>query len=411
MILSPEIQKTLRHYKQEVDAELQSLLNWWMLHIPDKNNGGFYGEINQVNIPQIDQPNGLVLQSRLLWTFATTFANTGEKKYLDFADAVYNYLIERFSDPIYGGMYWSVGRDGIPVATKKQAYGLAFAIYGLSAYYEASSNEAALAKAIELYHCIEKYCSDKIQGGYVECLQRDWSVIEDVRLSDKDQNAIKSMNTHLHIIEAYTKLYTVSKNDSVKNAIHALLNCFEKHIIHPDTLQQKLFFQANWQPTSSDISYGHDIEAAWLLHESAMVLGDPLVIQKFEKIAVAMAQVVADNTAEDGALYNEFNALTLHLNKGKDWWPQAEAMVGFLNAYELTQQQSFLDHSLASWNLIKKYFIDHIHGEWYWGYDETGKLIKREKAGFWKCPYHNSRACMEVSRRITHLLNSYNHEG
>ena len=402
--MDAKIKQSLLSCKSEVEVEMSSILDWWMEHMLNKETGFFYGEISGANIPDANAPIGLVLQSRILWTFSAAYNHTQNKVYLNFAHTAYKQLITQFYDKHYGGMFWSVQPNGIPVSTKKQAYGIAFAIYGLSAYYEATKDQAALDKAAELYRCLEMHFYDSVYGGYIECLGNDFSVIEDVRLSDKDQNAIKSMNTHLHVIEAYAKLYTVLPSEALKQSVTQLLVIFEQHIIDPATSQQKLFFEKDWTSNASEVSFGHDIEAAWLLQEAAVITKDALRIEKFTNIAQAMASVVAANLSPEGAVYNDYHTHTQVLDKGIDWWPQAEAMVGFLNAFENSGNTIYLQHSLTSWAVIKNQFKDARFGEWYWGYDASGNLLNKEKAGFWKCPYHNSRACIEVANRISHLL-------
>ena len=404
MAVDPEIKRLLEEYYKDVESELRSILDWWTRHINNPSNGFYYGEINNQNEPDAKAPIGLVLQSRLLWTFSAAFKHTQNNQYLESANHAYEVLLQKFYDTQNGGMYWSVHPNGQVASDKKQAYGIAFAIYGLSAYYEATQNAGALEKATELYTCLEKHFFDLQFGGYIECLGNNWSDIEDVRLSDKDQNAIKSMNTHLHIIEAYAGLYKVFPNEGIKESIKTLLYYFEKFIIDADTFQQKLFFEKNWLPTSSVVSFGHDIEASWLLQEAAAIIEDTFYVQKFAKIANDMAGVVAIHLSTEGAVYNEYHLNSDTLDLGKDWWPQAEAMVGFLNAYQNTGNIDFLQHSLTSWKLVNDYFKDPVYGEWHWGYHPSGDLMVREKAGFWKCPYHNSRACIEVANRIQHLL-------
>ena len=402
--MDAKIKQSLLSYKSEVEVEMSSILDWWMEHMLNKETGFFYGEISGANIPDANAPIGLVLQSRILWTFSAAYNYTQNKVYLNFAHTAYKQLIIQFYDKHYGGMFWSVQPNGIPVSTKKQAYGIAFAIYGLSAYYEATKDQAAVDKAAELYRCLEMHFYDPVYGGYIECLGNNFSVIEDVRLSDKDQNAIKSMNTHLHVIEAYAKLYTVLPSEALKQSVTQLLDIFEQHIIDPTTSQQKLFFEKDWTSTASEVSFGHDIEAAWLLQEAAVITKDALRIEKFTNIAQAMASVVAANLSPEGAVYNDYHTHTQVLDKGIDWWPQAEAMVGFLNAFENSGNTIYLQHSLTSWAVIKNQFKDARFGEWYWGYNASGNLLNKEKAGFWKCPYHNTRACIEVANRISHLL-------
>ncbi len=404
MLNDPEIKNSLLRYKTEVAEELSSILDWWIEHMLNKETGFFYGEISNDNIPNVHAPIGLVLQSRLLWTFSAAYKHTHNQVYLSFAHIAYQQLVTMFYDKHYGGMFWSVCPDGVPASIKKQAYGIAFAIYGLSAYYQVSKDPSALNKADELYLCLEKYYYDPEYGGYIESLGNDFSAIEDVRLSEKDQNAIKSMNTHLHVIEAYAKLYVVLPSEPLKRSIEQLLDIFDQHIINATTFQQKLFFEKNWTCINDVVSYGHDIEASWLLQEVAIVIEDGSRIKKFTKLAQQMAEVVAQNLSEKGAVYNDYNKLTKELDKGIDWWPQAEAMVGFLNAFQNSGKAAFFQKSLSSWTLIQTSFKDPKFGEWHWGYNANGMLLYTEKAGFWKCPYHNSRACIEVSDRISRLI-------
>lgn len=406
MAVDPEIKRLLEGYSKGVETELVSILDWWTHHINNPANCFYYGEINSKNEPDAEAPIGLVLQSRLLWTFSAAFKHTQNHQYLKAANQAYDALTQKFYDNKNGGMYWSVHPNGQVASDKKQAYGIAFAIYGLSAYYEVTLDAGALKKATDLYTSLEKHFFDSEFGGYIECLGNNWSEIDDVRLSDKDQNAIKSMNTHLHIIEAYAALYKVLPNAGIKQSIQKLLHYFEKFIIDVGTSQQNLFFEKNWTPTSSVISFGHDIEASWLLQEAAAIIDDDIYLQKFTKLATNMAGVVANNVSTEGAVYNEYHRKINTLDFGKDWWPQAEAMVGFFNAYQNTGNIQFLQHSLKSWQVVNDYFKDSIYGEWHWGYDSSGNLMVREKAGFWKCPYHNSRACIEVANRIKHLLQS-----
>jgi mannobiose 2-epimerase len=208
----------------------------------------------------------------------------------------------------------------------------------------------------------------------------------------------------MHILEAYTQLHSISKSEKVKESIGQLLTLFEKNIIDPSSFQQHLFFNNNWDIISTQISYGHDIEAAWILYEASKEIKDKSKITTFEVMAVSMSNIVAETTSPDGAIYNEFDKHTGKISYDIDWWPQAEAMVGFFNAYQISGDNYFLKKSIASWNLIKSKFVDTENGEWFWGYTNEGVLLNREKAGFWKCPYHNSRSCMEISRRINLLL-------
>jgi mannobiose 2-epimerase len=395
----------LSSYQNDVEIELKNILNWWMENSTNKSFDVFYGEVDTLNVSINNKPIGLVMISRILWTFSASYNHSKNIKYLQFADSVFKYLNNHFIDTEHGGMYWSVTEAGLPHADKKQIYGLAFAIYGLTEYFKATSNNKALSLANELYALIELHSFDKIYGGYIEAFNNDWTNISDVRLSDKDSNEKKSMNTHLHIIEAYSQLYHVNQSEKVKKSIQLLLNNFKTHIIDANTFHQKLFFDENWNCKSNIISFGHDIEAAWLLEEAAKQINHYQYIQFYKSTGISIANETAKYQDVDGAIWYEYNASNFTINKEKHWWPQAEAMVGFFNAFEQTNNLEYLHYSLNSWNYIKNNLIDQKYGEWFWGYDSNGILLQKEKAGFWKCPYHNSRACIEISKRITQLLN------
>jgi mannobiose 2-epimerase len=294
---------------------------------------------------------------------------------------------------VHGGFYWSVTAKGEMLDGKKQIYGQAFAIYGLAEYHKATGDESALDLAKSTFNLIEKYSFDTVNLGYIEAYDQAWQSLQNLRLSDKDLNADKSMNTHLHIIEAYANLYAVWKDERLAKAIRELLSVFKKFII-TDTHHLSLFFTANWQRLSTVVSYGHDIEAAWLLLECAESLSDETVIDIFKKIAIELTVAAAEGIDQDGGMFDE---------NEKHWWPQAEAMVGFFNAYQIDRNANYLSQALKSWSFIKTYLKDHANGEWYWGIYPDGTLMDKNKAGFWKCPYHNARACMEIFKRITSL--------
>lgn len=392
----------LRVYQEEVLGELSNILDWWMQHMPDTAGEGFWGSIDVNGAINRTAPRGLVLNSRILWTFSAAVNQQPERSYLQMAERAFDYLLKYFTDHEHGGMYWSVDRQGNALEDKKQVYGLAFAIYGMSEFYKASGNDKALRTAIDLYELIEQHNATIEQGGYIEAFSREWQPLEDLRLSEKDANEQKSMNTHLHVLEAYTNLYRIWKHKGLANAIRQLLSIFEKYIIDKTTYTQHLFFAADWSVRSSVISYGHDIEASWLLYEATQVLEDKALELHWKTIAIRMATAATAGLDKDGGTWYEKDGTDLI--REKHWWPQAEAMVGFLNAYELSLDNDFLDLSVSCFSFIKTNLLDHRHGEWFWGIYKDGSIIEKEKAGFWKCPYHNSRACMEVSRRLQNII-------
>ncbi|MBA4849977.1 AGE family epimerase/isomerase [Emticicia sp. BO119] len=389
----------LKTFRSEVETELNNILNFWITNAIDKEHGGFYGKITADDKIVKDAEKGLVLNSRILWTFSAAYLYQPIPIYREVAKRAYDYLLEHFWDKKNSGGYWSVDYQGNPKEIHKQIYGQGFMLYGFSEYYRAFHDRQALDKAIELFQILEHVAFDPKHGGYYEVTTADWKIIQDNVITQGKQDQKKSMNTHLHIIEPFTNLYRVWKNEHLAKQIKGLLGNFIEHIVDRNTFTQHLFFDDDWTVKSDIVSFGHDIESSWLLVEAAEVLGDKKRLEQIRRLAVQIARASEKGLDTDGGMFNEQD--NHHLNKEKHWWVQAEAMVGFLNAYEISKQKEFLDHSVASWNFIKKSLIT-TSGEWYWGIDENNKpMLRHDKAGFWKCPYHNARACMEVIRRLS----------
>ena len=391
----------LKNFKSEVDKELHSILSWWIKYALDKENGGFYGKINNNNCVDNKAEKGLVLNARILYTFSSAYLQNSKNEYLKIADDAFKYLVKYFQDKENGGFYWALDFKGKVLDNKKQIYGQAFTIYALSEYYKISQNEDILQLAKSCFLLIEKYSLDIVNHGYIEAFTIDWKEITDNRLSTKDQNEKKSMNTHLHLIEAYANLFSVWPDDQLKKAIKKLLNNFNEHIIDKGTNHLNLFFTETWEVKSTVFSFGHDIEAAWLLLEAAEIINDKNEIETFKKIGLKITDAAISGLNERGGLWNEFDSETKEWDKEMHWWPQAEAMVGFYNAWQVSDKEDYLSHSLQSWTFIKDHLIDYQNGEWIWGLqNDYLPMHEKEKAGFWKCPYHNSRACLEIIKRI-----------
>ena len=400
-----ESMNQLQQYKNEMHEELEAILSWWMINTIDNENGGFIGKIDHANNTYLRSPKGSVLNSRILWAFSSAYNSTGNKNYLSSAARAFNYVTEYFIDKEFGGVYWTVDFNGDPLDTKKQIYALAFAVYGLSEYCIASKNENAKDKAIEIYHDILKNSYDSQYSGYIEALTREWKEIGDLRLSTKDANEKKSMNTHLHLLEAFANLYRVWKDESLKQNIVELIRIFLDHIIDSKTHHLILFFDEQWHPRSNIISYGHDIEAAWLIQEAAEIVREDKLLDEVKLVSVKIVDAVATGLDGDGGLWYEYNVFQDHLIRQKHSWPQAEAMVGFFNAWEITGDKKYLDHSLQSWQFVREYMVDKNLGEWYWGVNvDHSPMIEQDKVGIWKCPYHNSRACLEIIHRIDNIF-------
>lgn len=379
--------------------ELISILDYWEKYGPDKEKGGFYGKVNGQNQPDPDAARSVVLTGRILWTFSLANRLLKDHKYLTLADRAYQQLVKHFFDEEHGGVYWSVNADGAPLETKKQIYGNAFAMYGLAEYYRVTNYPPALEKAKSLFNVIEKHAFDPINGGYREAFSKDWSPTDDYILSKSPY--VKSMNTHLHLVEAYTNLYSVWPDKTLKKQTAAMLEAILTHIVNKETNSMQLFFDEKWKAKDDIISYGHDIEASWLLFETAEILHDKKLIEKTKQKSILMARAASKGLSTDGALNYEYDPAAKHTQTDRSWWVAAEQMVGFYNAYELTKEAEFKVKAEKSWDYVVDKFIDTDKGEWFGTVKEDGTQVKGDKINFWKCPYHNSRACAEMWRRVS----------
>lgn len=382
-------------------AELtDNILPFWMNRMADEKNDGFYGRINgQAQLVENEDKGG-ILNARILWSFSAAFNQLGNIKYMEMAVRAKDYTLAHFFDPLYGGTFWTVDYKGRPADTKKQIYSQAFFIYALVEYYMASGDKSCLEKAILLFHLIEEKSFDTLKNGYLEAFSRDWNLLEDLRLSEKDDNEKKTTNTHLHILEAYTSLYKVWKNEELAGKLRNLTNIFIDKIIDGDSHHLNLFFDEDWNSKSALISYGHDIEASWLVYEAAVILKDKKLLLSVKDACIKLGRAALEGLQPDGSLIYEKEGAKGHVNGDRHWWPQAEAVVGLLNLYEMTAQKTYLDQSVRCWEYIESHLVDRKNGEWFWSIFADGSVnTTDDKAGFWKCPYHNTRACLEIMRR------------
>ena len=363
----------------------EHILPFWMERMPDPR-GGFYGRIDGHGVVHPEAEKGAILNARILWTFASAYRILGNPAYLEMATRAKRALLDDFFDPDYGGVYWSLNHDGSPLDTKKQIYALGFAIYGLSEYARATGDEEALAHAVKLFFDVENHSFDTEKNGYFEAFTREWGTIADMRLSDKDANECKTMNTHLHILEPYTNLYRVWPDERLAAAIRNLIAIFTDKILDPQTFHLRLFFDDDWNSKVDKTSYGHDIEASWLIHEAALALGDEALLAHVEPVVRSIAQ------------HAEFERL---FTQSSQWWEFAETVVGFYNIWQHWDDKDALEKAKKAWEFACTYLLDKEQGEWYWAVrlPDYAPDLTEDKAGFWKCPYHNGRACMELLQR------------
>lgn len=398
---------TAATFRERVERELRgNILPFWLKYAVDDQYGGFRGQIaNDLTIDPLAH-KGLILNARILWAFSKAHKGYGGEVYLRTARRAYEYLRQKFWDAEFGGVYWMVDHFGNPVETKKRIYGQAFAVYALAEYASASAEKEPLEKAIALHRSIEDASYDHVHGGYFETYDRDWNLAGEQRLSEVDMDEKKSMNTHLHLLEAYANLLRIWNDDRLRTRLHDLLRIFLDRIIDPETYHFRMFFDETWHDRSDRFSYGHDIEGSWLISEAAEVLGDRAVLKEAQRASVSMAQAVYEQAVDtDGGLFYEGRGNEI-VDSDKHWWPQAETTVGFLNAYELSGKDYFLRASERCWTFIEKYIVDHQRGEWYWLVSRNGiPSGAKYKVDPWKCPYHNSRTCFEVMQRLDRMAN------
>ena len=383
------------------DVLMGNILPFWLEKTIDRENVGFYGRIDGHGVLHKEAEKGAILNARILWTFSAAYRVLRKPEYLEAATRAKDYVIAHFYDKEFGGTYWSLDYLGQPKDTKKQFYAIGFMIYGLSEYARATGDKEALDYAIRLFDTIESHSFDRENNGYIEACTREWGEIADMRLSDFDANYPKSQNTHLHIIEPYTNLFRVWKDERLERALRNLINIFTDHILNPETHHLDLFFENDWTRGAGHLeSYGHDIECSWLMHEAALVLGDKDVLAKVEPVVQMVAKASEKGLNADGSMIHEANLDTGHVDDDLHWWVQAETVVGFFNIYQYFGDETALDKAERCWQYIKDNLIDRENGEWYWSRHADGTLnTDDDKAGFWKCPYHNGRMCLEIIER------------
>jgi len=440
---------------------LEDILPFWRRRTVDERRGGFIGQMSNDLHIQDDAPKGLILNARILWTFSAAYAYTQDNQDRALAQRAYEYLMDHFLDREQGGCFWELDPNGAVRDDKKKVYGEAFCLYALAEYYRVFGESQALKQAMHIFDLIEKHARDDRYGGYFEVMSRDWRPCEDMRLSDKDMNEKKSMNNHLHILEGYTNLLRVLSwrgrpglasrgrpaldyedqeqgQDALATSLRDLIGIFQRHILNAEQTHLQHFFDDAWTPKSDSYTFGHDIEGSWLLCEAAEALagaptwrGRPGLALRVEgvppsnrgqdardtqgqdalatslmtdvqDVAVRIARAaLAEGLDADGGLFYEGRSGRI-INPNREWWPQAEAVVGFYNAWQLTGDNAFREAAGRCWQFIQNRVVDHEHGEWFWCVRPDGTPdLSLPKVSPWKCPYHNGRCCLEIIRRVT----------
>jgi len=381
------------------------LLPFWCGPALDRKNGGWMAWLSNDLKPDRSQPKGLIVNSRILWAFSAVHRVRPEPVYFEMAGRAFDFVMNRFWDAKHGGAFWRLDDSGNVIDDLKKTYGQAFYIYALTEFHRAFGSPAALERARQLFELVELHAHDAQFGGYIEVCNRDWSEAgSEARLSEKDMNEKKSMNNQLHVLEAYTNLYRVWPEPRLALRLRELIDIFLTRILDDRTQHLNHFFNERWGIRSDTYTYGHDIEASWLLCESAEVLGDMKLLERVRIVAGRMTEAVFNEGfgADGGICYEGRDGKII--DAGRECWPQAEALVGFLNAFELSGNPSYFAAVQQTWKFIDEKLVDRMHGEWFWRINPDGQPDQKlPKVSEWKGPYHATRACLETMRRLDRI--------
>ena len=400
--------RTLRDLRDGMRAELTAhILPFWTDVASDRQRGGVVGLIDEDGTPHPEAPKGVILHARVLWTLSAAYRALGDEAHRREADRAAAHFAAHFVDPTFGGVYWMIDARGRPIDERKHVYAQAFAIYALAEHFRATGDEGSLGTAIGIFRLVEAHAFDAEHVGYEECFARAWTRLDDVRLSEQDLNERRSMNTHLHLLEAYTTLHAVWPDPHLAQRIRTLLDLFLERIIAPEGDHVVGFFTERWEPRATKISFGHDIETSWLLVDGADALDDTALGARVRAAAMRLSAAVLESAydSEHGGVFYERDGD--RLDTDKEWWPQAEAIVGFLAAYQDSGDERHLDAAASTWRFVERHMVDRANGEWLRRVSRSGHRSRGgEKVGPWKCPYHDGRACLEVMGRVEALLAS-----
>lgn len=391
-----------------VKEHLDTLILPFWLNLQDKEKGGYYGFLDYDLNLQKDAPKGCILNSRIMWTFANAYMLEKDEALLNASTHAFEFLKNYCLDKKNGGIYWQMNADGTVNDSTKHTYNQAFAIYALSSYFDVTGNKEALDLALGLFEIIESKCKDAT--GYLEAFDAEFKPVDNTKLSENGVLAYHTMNTLLHVLEAYTELLRVLKKHEPQNVkallvkanLEYMIELVETKVYNPKLRRQEVFFDSNWDTLIDLHSYGHDIETAWLMDRALEVMGDEYLIMRIRPLLITLSREIYDVAYKDHSLLNECDRGKVDTTRV--WWVQAEAVVGFLNAYEKTLDGIYLDAALDIYNYILEKMVDKRQGsEWYWSVDNDGNPIQKPIVEPWKCPYHNGRMCFEVLNRLEHL--------
>ncbi len=391
--------------REAAGAELRRITDWWLERSPDTAHGGFLGEIDYTGKPVADADKGIILNSRILWFFSEVARRQRDDRCFTAAERAWDYLLRHFDDPEHGGAVWRLAADGSLRDGKKQIYAQCFCIYAYCAWFDASGDETALGKALDYVELIERHALDEVGGGYLEAFTRDWQPLDDTLLGPAGLDVRKTMNTHLHLLEAYTAVHRSAPSETSARRLRNAIDLMRERVLDRDTGHLRLFFDAAWHSLDPVVSFGHDIEASWLLQEAGEALDNGNLLGELRNDVLLLARTCLEQgLAPGGHVCNELHPESGRLAAEAVWWVQAEGLVGFLNALLLSGDARYRTACDALWQFICHYQVDAVGGDWHWFADAHGVPGEQPyKVGFWKAPYHNGRAMMESLRLFDRL--------
>ncbi len=399
IVLTKEDEQMKREeFVQELTGDIIPFWN----KLRDDEKGGFTGFMDSSLRVDKNGEKGVILHSRILWFYSNAYMELKDPKLLDNAKHAFLFLTEKCVDKEYGGVYWSMNADGTVKDDIKHTYCQAFFIYALSSYYRASGDRNALDLAYKVMELVENNSTDNV--AYLEKMSRDWKTeLANDELSENGLMADKTMNTTLHMMEAYTELYLADKSPRVLDRLKFQLELTYDKIFDKAGNKLLVFFDKNMNVIGDIHSYGHDIEATWLIDRACEVIGDPEITAKFAAMNSRIVRNIADIAYDkaSGSLLNERE--NDKINTWRIWWVQAEAVIGFMNAFQKGYGgEEYFGISSNVWRFIGEHIIDkRPGGEWHsqidgdWNYAPFKPVVDP-----WKCPYHNGRMCLEMMRRL-----------
>jgi len=401
----------------QVDNALHAdILDAWFPRSIDKEHGGFHTHFARDWKWLPGDGKGSVIQGRMTWVASQVVLREPQLKaqYLPYVQQGVSFLENTMWDKKYGGFYWKLDDNGQVskgFTDEKHLYGVGFGIYGLAAAYKATGDEKALDLAKEAFHWMDAHAHDSVHGGYFELLDREGKPVVpnvpdgQVQIDEIGPIGYKSMNTHIHLMEAFTELYQVWPDPTLRARLEEMLGIVrDKICVQPGAMN--LFFTNEWQPIPGEDSYGHDVETAYLITET-----DEVLHHKASEKTERMAKMLVDHAlaygwdTQNGGFFQEGPTFGPPVSRLKEWWVQVEGLNALLMMHERYGKQNpiYFQRFLQQWSFIKNHTIDQEYHGLYNLTKPDGTPITQAKGSVWKGGYHDGRAFWNVRARLQKL--------